>query len=45
MYIIMEENKTIKTLIIYTGGTFGMVKDPETGILSINPEKKLDRIL
>jgi hypothetical protein len=45
MSIIFDEQKTIKTLIIYTGGTFGMVKDPETGLLHINPDRKLDKIL
>jgi hypothetical protein len=38
MSIQIDNIKTIKTLIIYTGGTFGMVKDHETGLLTINPE-------
>lgn len=30
----MKENRTKSILIIYTGGTIGMIKDPETGVLS-----------
>lgn len=30
----MKENRSKSILIIYTGGTIGMIKDPETGVLS-----------
>ena len=30
----MEDNRSKSILIIYTGGTIGMIKDPETGVLS-----------
>lgn len=30
----MKENSSKSILIIYTGGTIGMIKDPETGVLS-----------
>ena len=38
MSIIIDGEKTIKTLVIYTGGTFGMVKDRSTGLLAIDPD-------
>ena len=30
----MKDNKSKSILIIYTGGTIGMIKDSETGVLS-----------
>lgn len=34
-----------KTLIIYTGGTFGMIEDKITKCLKIDPKRKLKTIL
>lgn len=37
--------KIHKTLIFYTGGTFGMVEDLVTKCLKIDPHRKLKSIL
>lgn len=38
-------HKIHKTLIFYTGGTFGMVEDHVSKCLKIDPQRKLKSIL
>jgi L-asparaginase len=45
MYLSMPENKKNSILIIYTGGTIGMVQHPQTGTLApVKFEQILDEV-
>ncbi len=42
-YSIMETDNKATILLIYTGGTIGMLENPQTGALDRNARKSSDR--